>query len=398
MDSAALGRFADLAVEFGANVQPGQIVSIGAAIGQESVVRAVAEKAYRRGARFVDPLYFDPLVKRIRIEHAVEETLDFVPHWYGDRVLALGEAEAAVIALSPRVPPDLLSGLDATRAGRDQLPQLKELTRVINDRTVNWTVVPVPSTEWAVLAHPELGPQAALERLEQEVAHVCRLDEADPVASWESRMDLLASVSQRLTERRFDAMHLEGPGTDLTVGLLPSSSWLTARFSTKHGLEHMVNIPSEEIFTTPDPERVDGVVRSTKPLSLGGTLVDGLTVRFEGGRAVGIHAEQGEEALRGYAAKDEGAARLGELALVDSESRVGRAGTVFSDTLLDENAASHIALGQAYAFPVGDDDSGRINTSQIHVDFMIGSDEVAVTGLTAAGERLPVLRDGAWAI
>lgn len=398
MDAEALERFAGLVVEIGANVQPGQIVAIGAAIGNEAAVRAVAEKAYRHGARFVDPFYFDPLVKRIRIEHAEEKTLSFVPPWYGERMLALAEAEAAMIALIPLVPPGLLSDLDPRRAGLDLLPQLKETVQMINGRRVNWTVAPVPTAAWAAVAHPELEPAAALERLEQEVFHVCRLDEADPVASWKSRMDLLASVSERLTERRFDAMHLEGPGTDLTVGLLPSSSWQTARFSTKHGLQHLVNIPTEETFTTPDPERVDGVVRSTKPLSLAGTLVDGLTVRFERGRAVQIDAEQGEEALRAYAAKDEGAGRLGELALVDAASRVGRAGTVFSETLLDENAASHIALGQAYTVTVGDEDAGRINTSQIHVDFMIGSDEVAVTGLTAAGERLPVLRDGAWAI
>ena len=191
-------------------------------------------------------------------------------------------------------------------------------------------------------------------------------------------------------------MHFEGPGTDLTVGLLPSTRWISAMFSTADGLPHLVNLPSEEIFATPDPARADGVVRSTRPLALGGTVVDGLRVRFEGGRAVEIDADEGADALRAYAERDEGASRLGEVALVDRESRIGKLGTVFLDTLLDENAASHVALGSAYEFTVDEADLARLNRSQIHVDFMIGADDVAVTGVTDGGERLPILRDGRW--
>jgi aminopeptidase len=209
---------------------------------------------------------------------------------------------------------------------------------------------------------------------------------------------VLVGVSERLTELRLDALHFEGPGTDLRVGLLPSSRWLAARFETVDGIVHMPNLPSEEVFTAPDPTRVDGVVRSTKPLVVGGTIIRGLRVHFEGGRATSIEADEGGELLAQYARRDDGAARLGEVALVDAAGRIGPLDTVFYDTLIDENAASHIALGAAYEFTAGEEDRGRINRSQIHVDFMIGSPEVDVTGVTASGERVPVLRAGVWQI
>jgi aminopeptidase len=194
-------------------------------------------------------------------------------------------------------------------------------------------------------------------------------------------------------------VRFEGPGTDLTIGLLPSSQWIAATFTTVDGVVHQPNIPTEEVFTTPDPERVDGMVASTKPLFTSGTTVTGLKVRFEGGRAVGVQADQGVEVMRGMIASDEGAARLGEVALVDREGRIGPLGTVFFDTLLDENAASHIALGAGYRVGVRDTaDRPRINTSSIHTDFMIGSDDVSVTGFRSNGDAVPLLRDGNWQI
>jgi aminopeptidase len=203
-----------------------------------------------------------------------------------------------------------------------------------------------------------------------------------------------------MNDHRFDALHYEGPGTDLTVGLLPSASWQAARFETVDGIEHMPNLPTEEVFTTPDPERVDGHVTATKPLVLiDGTVVRGLSVSFEGGRAVKIDAETAAETMRTICARDEGAARVGEIALVDREGRIGALDTVFYDTLLDENAASHIAFGQGFPFLIEDDAvRERSNSSEIHVDFMIGSDTLEVTGITTAGERVPVLRDGNWQI
>jgi aminopeptidase len=396
VDGETLRRFAELIVNFAANVQRGQIVAIGTEPGKLELTRAVADAAYRAGAKYVDVVQFDLYVKRSRILHADEDTLDYVPPWLGERILALGEHRAARIGLTGPSAPGLLSDLDPQRAGRDQLPFLRESAEVVNARTTNWTAVPCPTEPWAQLVYPELGPEAALERLWEQVLYMCRLDEPDPVAAWRERQDVLSGVCKRLNARRFDLLHFEGPQTDLRVGLLPTSQWISARFETVGGIAHMPNLPSEEVFTAPDPERVDGEVRSTKPLVVGGTIVRGLRVGFEGGRAVSFDADEGGELLAQYAARDDGACRLGEVALVDGDGRIGPLDTVFYDTLIDENAASHIALGSAYEFTAGESDHPRLNRSQIHIDFMIGSPDVDATGVTADGDRVPVLRGGDW--
>jgi aminopeptidase len=397
MDAAELTRLAELIVGLGANVQEGQIVSIGSEPGKEALTRELAVAAYKRGAKFVDVGYFDLHVKRARILYAAEETLEFVPSWYGERILELGRQRCARIGLTGPVEPGLLDDLDPRRVGRDPLPFIPETGQVVNERTTNWTAAPCPTPAWAALVHPDLEPGDALVELERQLAHIMRLDEADPVAAWRERLDALVAAADTLTERRFNALHFEGQGTDLTVGLLPSSRWMAASFETVDGIVHVPNIPTEECFTTPDPLRVNGVVRATKPLALPGTIVRGLEVEFRDGRAVRIDAESGAEGLRAVADRDDGAARLGEVALVDRHGRIGPLDTVFYDTLLDENAASHIALGRAYEFTVEDEaDRSKANLSAIHVDFMIGGDDVAVTGMTAGGERVPVLRGGDW--
>ena len=398
LDEITLERFADLTIGFAANLQKGQVVAIGAELGKESMVRALASAAYRHGARFVDVQYFDMHVKRARILHADEDSLDYVPSWYGQRLLELGRQRCARVSLSGPATPGLLDDLDPRRAGRDQLPFIREAGVVVNERTTNWTIVPYPTVGWARQVHPGLPDEEALGRLSEQVLHVCRLDEDDPVAAWQERSDFLVAVADRLTGRRFDALRFEGPGTDLTVGLLPTTKFMAARFQTVDGIEHMPNLPSEEVFGAPDPQRTNGVVRATKPLVVAGSIIRGLEVEFRDGRAVRIDADENADVLRGYAAKDEGASRLGEVALVDREGRIGRLGTVFFDTLLDENAASHIALGQAYAFTAGEEDRPRLNRSAIHVDFMIGGDEVDVSGVTAAGDEVPVLRGGTWQV
>jgi aminopeptidase len=393
-------RLAELAVNFGANVQAGQIVAIAANVGgQEELTRATAAAAYKRGAKFVDVSWFDPYVKRARIEHAAEDTLAFVPDWYGNRIDRLGEERAARIAWSGPTSPGSLDGLDLARAGKDQLPYLKEIPRVVGERTTNWSGLPAPNPQWAKLVYPELDPDAAYEKLWQDLEHVLRLDEDDPVAAWEERIATLNANAKKISDQRFDSLHLEGPGTDLTVGLLPHSRWFAADFETVGGIRHMPNLPTEEVFTSPDPERTEGHVTSTKPLVLrDGTIIRGLKVRFEGGRAVEIEADEGADALRGIAALDDGASRLGEVALVDRAGRIGPLETVFYDTLLDENAASHIALGNGFPFAVAEEDLPRMNRSGTHVDFMIGSNELQVTGITQTGERVAVLRDGSWQI
>jgi aminopeptidase len=399
MDQATLARFADLVVGFGANVQQDQIVAIGCEPGKEYLVRALAGSAYRHGAKFVDVGWFDPHVKRARIEHGRPETLEFVPSWYGERVLAIGDQRGARVALSGPSAPGLLSDLDPTLLGKDRLPSVKEGIQVVNDRTTNWTICPCPTPAWAELVFPELGEAERLARLEHELLHVLRLDEEDPIRVWRARADTLVSSAERLTEHHFDALHYEGPGTDLTIGLLPSSGWRAARFHTVEGIEHMPNLPTEEIFTTPDPERAEGSVTSTKPLVLtDGTVVRDLVVRFAGGRVTGLEASEGGTTLETIIATDAGAARLGEVALVDREGRIGELGTIFYDTLLDENAASHIALGQGFPFVLDEEERERSNESEIHIDFMIGSNELSVTGITRDGERVPVLVGGRWQV
>jgi aminopeptidase len=399
LSNDSLYRLAELTVELGANVQPGQLVAVGADVGQHDFVRAVAEAAYRRGARYVDVLYFDPYVKRARIAYATDGSLEFVPQWLRERILTLGREHGARISLAGPTATGLLDDLDPARAGRDQLPFVRETLTVINEHTTNWTVVPCPTQQWASLVFPELEPGEALKKLWAQIAHICRLDEPDPVAAWKERLGTLAGVAERLNERRFDSIHFEGPGTDLTVGLLPSSSFLTAEDQTVDGIVHLANLPTEEVFATPDPQRAEGAVRSTKPLVLAdGTIIRGLRLRFEGGRAVDIDAEEGAGVMRARTAFDDGSRRLGELALVDREGRIGRLGTTFYDTLVDENAASHIAFGDGFEDGLAEEDKPRRNHSTIHIDFMIGGDEVDVTGITREGERVPVLREGSWQI
>jgi aminopeptidase len=390
---------AELIVRLGANVQPGQIVALSSEPGKEALTRAIAEVAYERGARFVDLSVFDVHLKRARALHADPETLGFVPPWIGGRIRALGDHRCARIALSGPVAPHIMDGVDPQLLGMDMLPAVRESIAVVNERSTNWTVAPCPTPGWAKLVHPELDPPAALDRLWQEVGHVCRLDAEDPQAAWESRLDQLVAVSDKLDELHFDALRFDGPGTELTIGLLDGSRWRCARFSTIDGIVHAPNLPTEEVFTTPDPERVDGIVRATKPLFVSGAMITGLRVRFEHGRAVEIEADQGAGTLRALSERDAGGARLGEVALVDREGRIGPLQTVFFDTLLDENAASHIALGQGYEAAVeGEDALRRVNHSEIHIDFMIGSPELDVTGLGANGEEIPLLRDATWQI
>jgi aminopeptidase len=396
MNDATLERMADLAVTFAANVQPGQIVVVEAESGMEPLVRATAERAYQAGAKFVEAVYFDPYVKRARLEYAAEDTLDFIPSWFGERMLEYGRQRCARIVYVPRVSPGVLEGIDPQRAGRDQLPDLKERLYVINKRLINWTILPYPTEPWARIIHPDLDDGKALEQLTEELVYVCRLDSDDPATAWRERMETLEGVAKRLTELNLDSVHFEGPGTDFTVGLLASSRWESARMHTQEGVPHMANLPSEEIATTPDPERADGVVRSTKPLDVGGAIIKGLEVRFQDGRAVSIDADEGAEVLRARADTDDHAKQLGEVALVDREGRIGPLGVTFYNTLLDENAASHVALGNAYEMTVGEEDLDKINKSAIHIDFMIGSNEVQVTGLTKDGAEIPILRDGSW--
>ena len=389
-------KLAELAV-FGANVQPGQLVAVTSYVGKEDLTRRITRAAYEHGAKYVDVVYFDQWLKRERVALAAEDTLDYVPPWMRHRLLYLSDEHAARISLSGPHAPRALDGLDPARAGRDLLPYLPETGDVVNRMTTSWCIVPVPTPPWAELVYPDLDSQAAYEKLWEDVAHICRLDEDDPSAAWMERSAVLKENAQRLTERHFDALRLSGAGTDLTIGLFPSAHWAAGDLETVDGRRHSPNLPTEEVFGTPDPERVDGNVSATMPLELAGSIIEGIRVEFEAGRAVKIDADSGAEVLRAVAARDGGASRLGEIALVDGEGRIGPLGRVFYDTLIDENAASHIALGDGYEHPVEDPaERARINKSQVHIDFMIGSPELNVDGITRDGRAVPVLRNGAW--
>jgi aminopeptidase len=393
-----LAAYARLVVELGANVQEDQIVRLRAFTGCERGARALAAAAYQRGARFVDVTYFDPYVKHARLVHAREETLDFVPSWYGDALLAAGEQHCAFIGLRSPVAPGLYDDIDPARVTRDQLPLLKEGPQVMNARTMNTCLAPWPNSAWATLVHPDLDDCEALRRLSGEVVHMLRLDEPDPLAAWKQRLAELRHACERLDQHRFDALHLAGPGTDLTIGLFRGSRWVSGDDVTVEGTRFVRNLPTEEVFTTPDPSRVDGVVRATRPFCFAEsqTIVEGLAVHFEGGRAVAIDAQRGADTLRSWLSIDEGASRVGEIALVDNQSRIGQLQTAFYDTLIDENAGSHIAFGFGFEFSLDPDDRHRRNHSRVHNDFTVGSDELVVTGITREVTHVPIMSGGRW--
>ncbi|HET9074701.1 MAG TPA: aminopeptidase [Solirubrobacteraceae bacterium] len=395
-----LEALVELAVGFGAEVQPDQIVMVLAETGLEAYARAAARHAYRRGARYVDVEYFDPHVKHARLAHAAKESLSYRPPWIGERILQGGEHHAAKIWFYGDTAPDLMSDIDPERLGLDMSPRHRESIQVTSARQCNWTIVPAVTPAWARSVFDDRTEPEAITAMWKTIAHVCRLGEPDPVAAWTQRFATLKAVARRLDALDLDVLRFQGPGTDLTIGLLPGSRFIAAEMETVWGQLHHPNLPSEEVFTTPDPERTQGYVTATRPLLVPGAApVTGLRVHFEHGRAVRFDSDSGGGVLEAQANRDDGGRRLGEVALVDRESRVGQAGKVFHNILLDENAASHIALGNGYPMALADEASReRMNRSEIHVDFMIGSDEVDVTGVTRGGETRPLLRGGAWQI
>jgi aminopeptidase len=386
-----LERYAELVVQVGANVQPGQLVDVVARVEHAPLVRALADASYRAGARYVDALYIDQHVRRAMIELGPDEALEYTPPWLVRRWRDTGDERAAAIGISGDPEPELLADLDPDRVGRARMRELMaEVMRQTNERLVNWCVAAFPTAGWAeaVFGEPDL------ERLWEAVAVCMRLDEADPVAAWREHTDRLEQRAAALTEHRFDVIRFHGPGTDLTVGLLPESRWIGGGGETAAGIRHVPNMPTEEVFTTPDPARASGSVRSTRPLALLGQVVRGLEVRFEEGRIVDVQAETGADVVRAQVDTDEGAQRLGEVALVDGGSRVGRTGLTFFDTLFDENATCHVAFGSAYGEAL--DDGIEPNESATHVDFMIGGPEVDVDAVTKEGQVVPLLRGDVW--
>jgi aminopeptidase len=273
------------------------------------------------------------------------------------------------------------------------MKELSEIARTqMMEHTVNWTGIAFPNEGWAekVFGEPDV------ERLWDAVAFCVRLDEPDPVAAWRDHMKRLESRAEQMNERRFDALRYRGPGTDFTVGLLGNARWLSALFRTAKGREYVPNMPTEEIFTSPDWRRAEGVIASSRPLALGGDIVEGLSLTVRDGRIVGVDAAHGAELVRAQLDSDDRAAYFGELALVDGTSRVGQTGITFFDTLFDENATCHIAYGFGIPNAFDGDPGDDMNIASVHTDFMVGTPELEVDGLTAAGEAVPILREDAW--
>ena len=396
-----LDRYAELAVRVGANVAEGQLVDVWGQVEHAPLMRAVTRAAYDAGARFVDVHYVDQHVRRAMIERGADEILTWTPPWLLERARTMGREHAAAIVITGDPDAELLSDLDGERVGRTRMRELsQENLRQTNERLVNWTIVSFPNEGWArtVFGEPDV------ERLWEQVAFAVRLDEPDPVAAWRGHMATLDARAKRLNELELDAVRFRGPGTDLTVGLLPESAWFSARFETSWGREHIPNMPTEEVYTSPDFRRTEGTVRSTRPLAVGGRIVRDLELRFEGGRAVEVRASAGADVVRAQLATDDGASFLGELALVDGDSRVGRTGMTFFETLFDENASCHIAYGDAILSAVRGAEglapeelrARGINHSAIHTDFMIGGPDVEVDGLARNGKETNIIRGDQW--
>ncbi len=402
-----LARYAELIVRSGLNVTPGQEVLITAPIEAVALVRCITEYAYRAGATLVTALFNDEQNTLARYRHAADASFDKAPAWLFDGMAAAFKGGAARLAIIGE-DPALLAGQNTervSRANRARSKAYRPALELITGFAINWCVVACATPAWARSVFPGVADDEALERLWRAIFKCTRADLADPIAAWEKHSQALQARTGFLNGRRYKALKYKGPGTDLTIGLVDNHVWKGGASRANNGVVCNANIPTEEVFTMPHRERVDGIVRATKPLSYQGTFIDGITVRFENGRIVESHADKDAEVFAKMIASDDGAARLGEVALVPHSSPISASGTIFNETLFDENAASHIAVGQAYSDNIRDGHklskeeklANGVNTSLIHVDWMIGSGELDIDGVLADGKSEPLMRKGEWA-
>jgi aminopeptidase len=407
--------YGDLAVAIGLNLRPGQrllivgpLASGGVSLEAAPLVEAIAASAYRAGARLVEAIWGDEALQLVRFRHAPRDSFGECSAWLPKALVEHVESGHAVLSVYAN-DPDQLKDQDAPLIGALQHAialSARPFREQISRNQTNWTVVAAASAGWAAKVFPHLEASERVSRLWEVIAGLCRLDRPDPVEAWRAHLDALAARRDQLNRKRYVELKYKGPGTNLTIGLPAGHVWVSGRAATRAGLEFCPNLPTEEVFTMPHKDRVEGVVRSSKPLSYGGTLIDGFHLEFAAGRIVGLKAERGEPVLRQLVDTDPGAAHLGELALVPHSSPVSQSGLLFYNTLLDENAASHVALGSAYKFTLSGGDSldeteferAGGNRSAVHVDFMIGSQELDIDGVLPGGRAEPIMRRGEWAI
>jgi len=402
-----LERYADLVVRIGVGLRSGQRLVVRAPVETAPLARHLVKAAYLAGARLVEVLWTDDAVNLARFQHAPRDSFDELPSSIADALLRAGERGDAVLSVYA-TDPTLLKDQDpalVAKTERAMQTYLRPFSKRITSKELNWCVLSVPIPSWAGRVFPGETPEKAVEKLWEQIFRVCRIDRPDPVAAWEEHLKGLAARRELLNGKQYHALHFRGPGTDLTVGLPERHVWMGGRSDTVGTrIPFVANLPTEEVFTTPHKDRVDGIVRATKPLSHAGALIDGFELRFEDGKVVDLKAERNESVLRELVGTDEGSARLGEVALVAHSSPISSSGVLFYNTLFDENAACHVALGRAYRSGIegaeskSDEEFAAAggNDSLVHVDFMIGSGEIDVDGLTAAGAAEPLMRRGEW--
>jgi aminopeptidase len=389
--------YAHLVVRTGVNLQPGQTLLVEAELEHAPLARAITEEAYRAGAGYVDVNYRDTWLRRALIAEGPDEALTHTPPWMVQRINEAAAEGAAVIGISSDSHQEVFAGLDLARVGRARFAEFERAwLKAVMERDVAWALIGCPTERWATEA---LG-EPDVDRLWEAVAHALRLDEPDPAAAWNARLAELDERTRILDERAFTGLRYRGPGTDLEVGLIDGARWMAGRDTTRGGQEHVANLPTEEVFTSPHRDRTEGTVRSSMPLALRGGVVEGLELTFRGGEIVDIRADKGVDLAREDIAID-GGRWLGEVALVDVSSRVGETGVIFKNTLFDENAAAHIAWGDGISWVLGDLSieqayAAGMNQSDTHTDFMVGSPELEIDGIEPGGGAVPILRGGVW--
>jgi len=402
-----LKKYAELLIKIGVNLQPRQRLLIYAPLPSAPLVEQLVISAYQKGARLVDVVYGDERVTLARFQYAPRDSFAEVSDTFYKTALEYAERGDAVLQLAG-TDPDLLKGQDPTLVQTYNLARsqaARPFSIYVARDALNWLIAAYPTASWAAKVFSQVPADQREEKLWEAIFEVCRIDRPDPIAAWETHLGQLATRSAYLNQKQYTSLHYTAPGTDLTIGLPQQHVWVSGRTSTPSGIEFTANMPTEEIFTLPHKDRIKGVVHASKPLSYNGTLIDDFSLTFEAGRVVKIEAAQGEETLRNMISTDAGAASLGEVALVPHNSPISQSGLLFFNTLFDENAACHIALGRGIRYcleggtELSDEDYAARggNDSLIHVDFMIGSGEMNIAGELPGGGWEPMMRRGEWA-